>query len=237
MLKRNVPLGTRGNFLKSGGLAVAGLALIPLSDCSSNSVGPDSLNNAITPPTLFAKPPFKSVWQPDGAYSFVDANGRSVVTLRRVSTSSVLGTSSFTKPLSIEVPQVIAIGTKADVGSGITVYRSAEHVYSWTGLDGNEGTYTRQGDQAQVYLARFAQSAGHRSPIAISIPNSPGRTPEDVVDCALAVAGLAAASLALGAALGAAGLQLGLDPFSDGAVYLAFVGYGIAFASYERACL
>ena len=233
MTSQDVFSGTRGNFLKSGGLAIASLALIPLSDCSGNSVGTGSL----TPQKLVALPPFKSVWQPDGAYSFVDANGRSVVSLKRIGAGTVLGTSSFTESRSIEVQQTIAIGTKADVGSGITVYRSAEHAYSWTGLDGNDGTYTRQGDQALVYMARFAQSTGRSSPLAISIPNSQGRTPENVFACAISSAALAVSSLALGAAIGAAGFQLGLDPLSDGAVYLAFVGYGLAFASFELDCL
>lgn len=225
---------TRRNFLASGGVALASLALIPLSDCSGSAGG-----SVLTPPaSLTMKPPFHSEWQNDGAYALLDANGRSVVTVRKVGASTVLGTSSFAEPRSVELQKAIAIGAQANVGSGITVYRSGEHAWSWTGLDGNDGTYMRQGNQAFVYMARFAKSTGNSHPIAVlDPPNLPVRTPQDWASCAIAAVGLGAAAIGVIAAFGAAGSEVGLNPVADIALYAAVVGFGAAFAAFTQECL
>uniref|UniRef100_E6PEZ9 Uncharacterized protein n=1 Tax=mine drainage metagenome TaxID=410659 RepID=E6PEZ9_9ZZZZ len=56
MANQEALLATRRNFLASGGVALASLALIPLSDCSGSAGG-----SVLTPPaSLTMKPPFHS---------------------------------------------------------------------------------------------------------------------------------------------------------------------------------
>ncbi len=234
-----IPVTRRGFLKKGGGLALASLALIPLSDCSGTGGAGGS---SLTPPLSFAKLPFHTVWQ-NGVCSFIDANGRLVVSLKRIGAYTVRETSSFSEPRSIDLRNSIAIDSHAYVGSGITVYRSADQSFSWTGLNGNDGTYTRDGDHALLYVARLAKSTGMKSPLNISLAPDVSQAPSahtpmavNKVACAIATAGLAAAAIALAATGITSAAQLGVDPVADAVFWAAYAAYTAASAAFEWDC-
>lgn len=228
---RDRVMSRRSLIITAGG----GLAAAMLAACSR----PDSPSLPITTKTKAIPGPI-TVGKRGDAIALIDGAGRVIWSVEQKSRSMIARSDYTSEILTIAQPPPMLVGESAYLGEQISLVRKSNTQIDWIGAGRNTGyvNFDPATGTAILFSQIVADNLGKdflaHSPLHLI--NHQGRSTEISFSCGIAMAKVGAAAFALGAAIGTAGAQAGLDPVNDALVVAAAIAWNDAVAAEHEAC-
>lgn len=242
--RRAIVLASAGLASLAGCASSAGGLLIPKPGASSLSGTTGRRNTLSSVPAI--TPPLSVVNLSDGI-AVIDSNGTRVFAVQLTENyTTFVGTSAYVaQPITIPVQVPQTVGETVNLGSGISVTGTGQDSCAGIAPGNSSASFSQPTSAAGTLLTNY--SGTQLAPDQFVMKNyfngggigcGKGPCPQFKADpgCGLAAAGLVIATIALVAAILAAGAQLGIDPLADAAVYAAWAAWNIAYAEYLNDC-
>ena len=223
---------SRRSLIMTGG---GGLAAMLLAACSRTSIPSLPLTQkakAIPGPITVAKR--------GNAVALIDGDGRVIWSVAQDAKTMTARSDYTPEVLTIAQPPAMLVGECVYLGADISLIRKSNTQIDWVGAGRNTGYVNF--DAATGTAILFSQLVADRlgqdflADRPLHLINHQNRSTDISLSCGIAMAKVAAASFGLGAAVGAAGAQAGLDPVNDAVVVAAAIAWNDAVAAEHEAC-
>lgn len=174
------------------------------------------------------------------AVALIDGDDRVIWSVEQ-NAKSMIARSDYTPDvLTISQPPPMLVGESVYLGEQISLVRKSNSQIDWVGAGRNTGyvNFDAATGTAIIFSQLVADHLGKdflaNSPLHLVKHQS--RSTDISLACGIAMAKVAAASFGLGAAVGTAGAQAGLDPVNDALVVAAAIAWNDAVTAEHEAC-